>query len=417
MDYFELTVLNSWKSHPKNINPRYSYNYLKSAINDIANMFDAIYWKPLLLACEYEIDFDRNESPACIGWNSASKKFRVTLGNDNAWSSIYPVHGDTVLIHEFMHLIFGHLNEADWKDLTEKKILNIAQDITINGFLHIPDDKGCTAKSVGDQLHIVLPLGLSSRQYYELILPHIPKNPPMQAGINPQMDKSGDPIDDEAMDALDRIMGRIAPHLSDDDNSEIIQNVNSELGIFDVEAIKSRYPKWKSDLRLEVSGAIAISKTIHTYKRPSRRTGQFPSTKKLKVKKLIAALDVSGSIDNSVMPKLIGVLRDLYQYVKGDTELWKFNHCLKSTEKFNLKCQYKETGSGGTNFHSVIDKVAKMRPENRPGAVIFITDGEGEPMDNVVIPGVRIIWLVYGSNGWLSSGIGTTCGRLIEVGK
>jgi len=127
---------------------------------------------------------------------------------------------------------------------------------------------------------------------------------------------------------------------------------------------------WKKVLKL-FSESSAKTKIKNTLKRRSKRYGTFPGIKVRKMKKLLVAVDTSGSVSNKEITKFFGEIYHIWRsgaqvkVVECDTEITNTFDYKGISPKFIH-------GRGGTDFNAPI-KYAN--DTYNPDAVVYFTDG------------------------------------------
>lgn len=139
-----------------------------------------------------------------------------------------------------------------------------------------------------------------------------------------------------------------------------------------------------------------ISGTIYDYRKPSRHDsfatllgseGRMPSYHEDpsdKVRQLVVAIDLSGSMGEAERQTAFNLTRDAFKHVKREIRLLAFTDRVVQDEIITKDTVLVSRHSGGTHIASVIDYIEKptLNPEQRfngrpikPSAVVIITDG------------------------------------------
>ena len=157
-----------------------------------------------------------------------------------------------------------------------------------------------------------------------------------------------------------------------------------------IRSYRSRYQStldWRNVLKLFLASSTRTS-IKNTLKRPSKRYGTTPGIKIRRKKKLMVALDTSGSI---AQEDLLEFFNELYYVWKQGAEITVVECDVEIQKVWEYKGQSPASiqGRGGTGFDAPL-KYANERI--RPDAILYFTDGFGE------IPKVTsrapILWLI-----------------------
>jgi hypothetical protein len=149
---------------------------------------------------------------------------------------------------------------------------------------------------------------------------------------------------------------------------------------------------WKTALRLF---ATPQRRAFTTYTRPNRRfrlrIGEIPGRiyrpDTARPKRLIVAIDTSGSMSTDELNEIAGELRQLgrlarFTVVECDTIIHRV---------YPFEGQFADAaGRGGTDLRPVFEP--EFLAEHRPDGVVYFTDGEGPY--HVQPPGVSTLWVL-----------------------
>jgi predicted metal-dependent peptidase len=126
-----------------------------------------------------------------------------------------------------------------------------------------------------------------------------------------------------------------------------------------------------------------------TRKRPNRRMKFLqPGTRALTVDKHLLAIDTSGSVDNSLLSKFLGVINQL----QGDfyIDVMQFD-CEKTSDPVpykRRKANFEFKGRGGTDFGPVFE----MCKTRKYKSVIILTDGQAAAPEEPKL--TRVLWVL-----------------------
>ena len=178
-----------------------------------------------------------------------------------------------------------------------------------------------------------------------------------------------------------RARERTAPHMWASMPAALVSQLNLILA--------ERQPKvdWKRMVRIfcASSGRTRIG---HTIKRISKRYGTRPGIKVQRLKRLLVAVDTSGSIDQSM-------LEDFFTEIHG---AWKAGASIVVVEcdaavqrsyEYRGKPPTSINGGGGTAFEPVFKWMREQRPFD---GLLYLTDGEGPAPESR--PRCRLLWVI-----------------------
>lgn len=156
-----------------------------------------------------------------------------------------------------------------------------------------------------------------------------------------------------------------------------------------------------------------------TRMRPNRRTGflYMGSTRSLSTK-ILAAIDVSGSVSSETVGKFLGIIERLFKYnvsvidvLEFDTEIKDCVHQLKESRRKFSDNGYTIVGRGGTDFQCVIDY---LEYHNNYDGLIILTDGYAPNVTVNFYTKAKILWVLEDKKSydesfeWMSK-IGRVC--------
>ena len=312
-----------------------------------------------------------------------------------------------VLTHEFYHLVFRHINERR-KD--PAKMWNVATDLAINsiisGHTNMALPSGCLmpgvfptgadgrepTKEEKDAMPIAsliasFPKDQASEWYFERLKDKVEeekkKGNMSSMGDLDSFDDHGawDAIPDEMKDL---VAGKIQAAVEKatkhaDSQANGWGNMPAELR----DAIRksvSNIVDWRSVLRQFV-GAISRGERSTTIKRINKRYPYIhPGVKRGYVAKLLVAIDMSGSVDNSQLALFFSELGSLTK--KASITVLPFDCVADLRDAFEwrkgTKVEAKRVRGGGTDFNAPTKVVNDPKNRGRWDGMLVLTDGECE---------------------------------------
>ncbi|NBV87835.1 MAG: hypothetical protein EBS01_16540, partial [Verrucomicrobia bacterium] len=151
---------------------------------------------------------------------------------------------------------------------------------------------------------------------------------------------------------------------------------------------------WKQMLRTFVSGS-SHTKLRTTMSRPSRRFGTHPGTRVKRNKRLLVAVDTSGSTE-AFREMFFEELRHIW---KQGVEIWvvECDASVGANYRFTGETPATLTGGGGTAFQPVFDWMLSADARNAPhrgqfDGCVYFTDGYGPTPTKP--PLCRIMWVL-----------------------
>ncbi len=181
-----------------------------------------------------------------------------------------------------------------------------------------------------------------------------------------------------------RARDRLPPHQW----GTIPASLQSELALI----LAERQPKldWKRVVRIFCASS-GRTRIRHTIKRISKRYGTRPGIKVQRLKRLLVAIDTSGSIDDRL-------LKDFFVEIHG---IWRLGATVVVVEcdaqvqgyyEYHGKPPSMVKGGGGTAFEPVFEWMRTQRPFD---GVLYLTDGYGDaPMTR---PNCKLLWVLSGN--------------------
>lgn len=144
---------------------------------------------------------------------------------------------------------------------------------------------------------------------------------------------------------------------------------------------------WRRVVKL-FSESSSKTKIKTTLKRPSKRYGTVPGIKVKKLRKMLVAIDTSGSTGKE---ELIDFFSEIYHIWRVGTEVEVVECDAKIQQKYKYRGQAPEfvMGRGGTDFNAPI---LYGNETFLPDGLIYFTDGFAPPP--AIIPRFPILWVI-----------------------
>ena len=155
----------------------------------------------------------------------------------------------------------------------------------------------------------------------------------------------------------------------------------------EIQEVKRKPPVPMSQVLRKIRDVIAGS--VYSYRRPSRqdafnpifgieaRMPSFQPDPSDKVRKLVIALDYSGSMGQKEREAAFSLVRDAFKHVKREILLLCFTDHIVQAEVITPTTKLVTNFSGGTKISSVLDYLEENRVQ--PSAVVLVTDTLDEP--------------------------------------
>ena len=330
----------------------------------------------------------RNDLPtAGVSINGINQQLAI---NPDFWTSLNDDVKKGILIHELMHIAFNHLVTRD--NYEDKKLFNIAADLEINQYIErswLPEG-GIFLDSFPT---LKLPKKAGTDTYYKLL------QQAHEDGTSPELDGMMEEGDfhftwaeggTELSDAEKKLIQKQVEHQL----REIAQNIKDRGSIpgqfseLIENLFKNDPPKfdWRGYLRRFAGNSNKIY-TKKTRRKPNKRYDGNPALKIKTRNHVLLGVDTSASVSSDELKEFISEMNHIHKtgtqitVVQCDTNAY-------DPEPFNPKKEFKVKGRGGTSFQPVIDHFNQYR--NKYTSIIYFTDGEAYPPDNVRC---KILWV------------------------
>lgn len=324
-------------------------------------------------------------APAALCWNPRNKEFCIEI-QEEMFGKLSIEERAAVYIHEFLHFLHNHIQRMP--ESFDKKISNVAQDMSINQLIRGLPEWTINVKTFKMKDGKPFPTGLGWEAYYNLLMEsdHVKK---IQAG-------EGEPgVDDHSMwdemapeeqeevmrearntagrakDLGDKIAGQSgnnrgqSKYAGDGAGSinEFIERINHALNSNEAKRIISQ----------AIRKSASHSERKNTWNRPNKRYGYTAPGRKVSETPLLKFyIDTSGSIDYSIIQKALRTVDSFLSIGARRTEIGWWHTDLYRTDKYKLGQDYEiKVTSGGTDLTGVQKDIATTNPD----LSLIITDG------------------------------------------
>ena len=335
---------------------------------------------------------------------------------------------------EVIRILLGHPYQRQPYG-AKKSVLGIASDVTLTDSYHkIP--------TIRLPQGLTYDRGLCFEEYYAIVEDFLDQNLQsspydLEGMIEDEGGGESDDVDSSVPTSMDNLSERIDNQISNEDDQEdplqSLASQASETAEFweedqlaaeqVIETIRraQRSRQWGSlsgtlkdeieattivhiDYRTILSGfraSVLCSKRRLTRMIPSRRYGfQYMGSKLDFATRLLVAIDVSGSVDNSQVSQALAIINRFFKYGVENVDVIQFDveiHGDVLSMKRARNSLYIE-GRGGTSFQEPIDFFLNKRYDG----LIMITDGYA-PRPNIPDHFYgNILWLLYDDNAYRS---------------
>ncbi len=313
-----------------------------------------------------------------------------------------PRHRYGVLKHELLHLVFRHpfVNEP----ALDPTLLNVAFDLVVNQYIErelLPDD----SLFVDTFGALRLEAGQTWFYYYKK-LEELRRSAGSEAangqrGVLPQNLQS-DAHGLERHKAWRDIRGRseLERAVAETHLKGLLQSACRRTGdrswgtlpgalretLSEVTLRPPARLPWQHVLRLFAASA-SQTRLTNTIRRPSKRYGTSPGLQISRKRRLMAAIDTSGSINQQELQRFFGEVYHLWR-AGAAVEIVETDARVQRRYPYRGRLPEIVCGRGGTDFNDAL----QLANAERPDGLIFFTDGYAEAP--FVRPRVPVLWVV-----------------------
>jgi predicted metal-dependent peptidase len=384
-----------------------------------------------LFLAELNKVFDDKFPTACVGKHPSSATIQLVIGR-NFWENVCRNESmrKGILIHELEHVIREHLSEISSSMFPDRKIGNIAMDVSINQTIteELPrtDEEGNKMGAFIEDFHeLNLKPNESTLYYYRRLIEakeakqdSAKKGQPSKSGF-PGTEKagtSGSKTLDEFIDGdvdLHELWKQLMEGMGDKEKDLFRKEIQEQIRRVaeETQRLKGNVPvhisnslkedfgmkppvvNWKT-LFNRFIGSTITTEVRQTRKRPNFRFEDAPTNKYKNKIKIVVGCDSSGSVSDEELKEFFGQIKHMYNSgTKVYICIWDAQvhteYEYKGEMKFERICQ------GGTYASSFIEYVNKHAGKEHWTCAINMTDGyiEQEP----IACKIPLLWVITNS--------------------
>lgn len=380
-----------------------------------------------LFLAELNKTFDDEFPTACVGKHPNSSNIMLVLGKkfweETLWNDSRKI---AILQHELEHVIREHLSDMAQGMYPNKKIANIAMDISINQCIteELPktDKEGNKCGVfIEDFPELKLQRDQSSLYYYNRLMEaKEEKDQSKKRGEDSKAGPKGNGNGTSGSGALDNILDnmgdwhslwdQITQGMGDKEKELLRKEIQEQLRRVaeETEKLKGNIPthisnaikedfgrkppviSWKT-LFNRFIGSTLTTEIRQTRKRPNFRFEDAPTNKYKNKVKIVVGCDTSGSVSDHELKEFFGQIRHMWQAgVKVDVCLWDAE--CDDPYEYKGEYQYKRTKCGGTHASCFVEHVNKNAKKKNWTCAINLTDGYIE--NNPTECKIPMLWVI-----------------------
>ena len=372
----------------------------------------------LLMHAEFALDFDI-ETAATDG-----KKIYFS---PSFMDSLSDKELQFVLMHEIMHIAFGHCLRQGNRDNAR---FNIACDIVINSCILQASDwdkDSITLKKWGESMHVAPNKRegclYTAEEVYEM-LPNLSKGKKKGVtsesggtkGQNNSDNKNGNGWDnhdkwknDKSEPTEEELEMQAEWQQRVKNAAKAIEIRESVLGVGKVPLLAERLLKELSEPQIDwreiLSNFIQEEIADYSFSPPDKRYGDSPfflpdlNDTEVSVKNILFMIDTSGSMDDKMVTAAYSEIKGAIDQFDGKLQgLLGFFEAevvppvpFYDEESFKV---IKPRGGGGTDFSSVFHYVEEKMKDDLPASIIILTDGYDSFPKESSAHGIPVLWVI-----------------------
>lgn len=327
-----------------------------------------------------------------------------------------------VIIHEILHIAFGHIAERAPANKQDAKIFNIAADLAINSIIgasRLPEFclmPGRAPKSDDPKLAELIksfPMMESADWYFNRLKDYADKNKNSDGSDyefsignedGETLDSHGSwgDVPEEVKDILrNKTKELLESGVKNAQKSAKWGTIPSEIQSV-LEKMLRNVLDWKAILRMFLGRTRSIER-VSTMKRLNKRLPyMMPGAKRSTIANVLCAIDQSGSVSDEDVQRFLAETfaaskEGQIDIVNFDTEIdEKSFQSVRNGQNF----KWQRTRCGGTDFNAVQNYLNNSKNRGKYSACIIMTDGYAPKMGAVV--GTKIMWIIT-ENGDISA--------------
>jgi len=359
--------------------------------------------------------------------------------NESFWLSLTDNHRIGILLHEVLHIAFGHL--TSYTQFSNHKIANVAMDMEINQLIDkglLPGDELSFDQYINIVNKVTTAIQKGNLTNEEILIEkskipcrgimfedYVDRGWDAKAGtkyyynklIEAEKEKSlNGTTNNEALDnLLEDIANNNIPQHGTWKEFENLTEAETKLIIAQTQKLltdaKEQTLKSKGIVPNEIEGLIVIAEitppkfdwkgyirkftgvNTKVYTKQSRRkeNTKFPDNLGLKIKKkshLLLAIDTSGSVTTSELTEFMNEIHHIYK-LGVEITIIQCDSIIQSIKPYKGDFELTVYGRGGTKFNPVIEYYNDNY--NKYTSLIYFTDGECNPP---IKPKGKILWVL-----------------------
>jgi predicted metal-dependent peptidase len=339
----------------------------------------------ILCMCSVKED---NKCPTAGARITKEGQFQIVY-NRQFMESLTPKQQVGVWKHEVCHLLFSH----KMGNRKNKKRLNIAMDMSINGYIgkeNLPQG-GQFAEDKGFEQY------LTSEMYYHLLGGDSKDETQQEAGYEFD-DHSG--LDGEEFEAASEELKKAIIEGAAREAAKGLgaSNIPLEmLKMLDIDIYSDGTLSWKTLLRKYAKDTLTNTK-ISTRNKPNRRMGfSADGSTDDRLPNIYIAIDESGSIDEELLIDFTAEINRLFKEYSGNIKVMHFDTEISKVETFKKSVDIvRRYGGGGTDPSPCFEMFDKEKGD----LLIMFTDGIFFGPQTCK-RGKNVLFLIYNNNGFV----------------
>jgi len=362
-----------------------------------------------------------------IGYSKKSRSIHL-IYNPEFTDSLTAPQLESVLEHELLHYALGHITtrvgDMVGKESSDKALLNIAMDVSINQFLSNLPSGCCSIQTIQvplnkNKINIIVEEKREFEYYYKL-LKMLPPEVQNSMGGNGLGDNAGVHNWDEVPEEIrQQIEAELKAIIAKAKNTNTWGTLPGGLEILIERLLDSRVP-WQQHLKYFAQTCQSTNK-IYTYNRQNRRypkDRRMPGLRKDNECNILVCLDTSGSV-YSIEELINQFVAEIFELSKR-CNIFVLQHDYNVQWVGNIQSFNKIAGGGGTSFDECFkfaaDKDFRLETCRNHGfgkklekfsGIILLTDGEAAPPNLNEYNG-KILWCLGDRNQTPPIDVGST---------
>lgn len=353
---------------------------------------------------------------------AADKEANIHLGyNPDFMRSLPFQHKIGVIIHEILHIAFGHIAERAPANKQDAKIHNIAADLAINSiigenrlpeFCLMPGRAPATDDPKLAELIKSFPKLESTDYYFNRLKDYAEQNGGGGEEYTLSLgNENGETLDshggfgdvpDELKDVLkNKAREMLEQGVKNAQRTAKWGTIPSEIASIFEKMLRNELD-WKAILRMFLGRTRSMDR-YSTIKRINKRLPYLlPGARRSTVANILCAIDQSGSVSDEDVQRFLAETfaaskEGQVDVINFDTEMdEKSFQSVKNGQNF----KWQRTRCGGTDFDAVRRYVNDPKRRGKYSAVLMMTDGYAPKMGAVV--GTKVMWIIT-ENGDMSA--------------